>query len=562
MTIEDICTTLVHLNMIEIHDRVPTPRPLPGQAIKTIKGRKSNVARKNLQRTATHDDEKVKGPFVTPTSYAIKWDRATVEQYLAKWETKGYLQLKPDNLKWSPFLIARARKSDGLSTEDPVPPSATTEAPTPITDILVTPLAGPSSEGSHSHLGTSTASPALALFDDDNVEITRRPSADDEPLIRAESPDEDGQSSQRSPLRSRRHRSSSPMDVDVTPRPKRTRRSTTGNVATVSASKKRPDRPAARRTRSAAQVPNRPDDADLIAEDAALAARLAMEEDLPRRQLRSRSNTEQSPTGPISPSTSKSISPRKRKRVESPPNTPTTRQTRSQALQLTPSRPTPSRRSSSHKLSARPRKSLRRLSRLTKEVVNEDGPSVASPEPEPEPDYEPEPPQSPTPTLSGEPTEPATPPGTRANPELEPDTSRDADAMQVEEAPVATEAGPAVEDDAAYEDTATPHTGVSRQSVGRTSDDTVYPAEEQLRATDKATSPAAPVVVAELPVQAADPAAANEQTAVDDVAPEDDPDLDAEGEEDAEGELDAEGEDDIDAEGEPDAGEDLELDEY
>ena len=90
--------------MIDIRDRVPTPRPLPGQSIKTIKGRKSGVARKHLQRTVTHDDEKVKGPFVSPTTYTISWDRGAVEHYLTNWEAKGYLRLKPDNLKWIHLL--------------------------------------------------------------------------------------------------------------------------------------------------------------------------------------------------------------------------------------------------------------------------------------------------------------------------------------------------------------------------------------------------------------------------------------------------------------------------
>ena len=218
MTIEDICTTLTHLNMIDIHDRVPTPRPLPGQSIKTIKGRKSGVARKHLQRTITHDDEKAKGPFVPPTSYTISWDRDAVEEHLAKWEAKGYLKLRPENLKWSPFLIARAKKSDGLPFEEETPQSAT-DAATPSTDALVTPLTGPSSDG-----GAGTASPAFALFDDDDVEIARR-SASSEVQVPSSS-SELSPNSTRSPQRSRRHRSTSPAggDSEVTPRPKRARR--------------------------------------------------------------------------------------------------------------------------------------------------------------------------------------------------------------------------------------------------------------------------------------------------------------------------------------------------
>ncbi|EKM57759.1 uncharacterized protein PHACADRAFT_158797 [Phanerochaete carnosa HHB-10118-sp] len=560
MTLEDIYTTLVHLNMIDIHDRVPTPRPLPGQAIKIIKGRKSKVARKNLQRSTAHDDEKTKGSFVTPISYTVSWDPEDVERYLVKWEAKGYLRLNPENLKWSPFLIARTKKSDALPAEDSVPPSATTEAPTPTADVLVSPLAGSSSDVLR--LENIFASPALALFDDDNiVEIARRPRTDEDVLVHAESP-EDG--SQHTPTRSQRQHSSSPILVDVTPRPKRPRRSTTGNVGAMSTLKKRPDRPAVRRTRSAAQVSGRLNDADLIAEDAALAARLAMEEDPPRRQLRSRSNTEQSLMRPISPSTPKSISPRKRKRVESPPSTPTTRQTRSQALQSTPSRPVPSRRSSSQRIPAKRRKPQRRQSRLTKEVINGDeARSVASPEPEPEPEpaAEYEPFQSPTSTLPDQPSVLATDPHADADATSEdkPDAARDIDAMEVEENMVPAHIELVPDDDAVYEDMETPHTGTSRHSVGRTSDDTVYAAEEQLRAADKMTPPAVSAAVVELSIESTAPAALSGQTTTEDALAEDDPDLDAEGEEDIEGELDAEGEDDIDAEGEPDTGEDLEF---
>ena len=58
MTIEDIHATLVQLNMISVLDSSQPPKPLPGQTIKFPKGRKNGIARKHLQRTQTHDDEK------------------------------------------------------------------------------------------------------------------------------------------------------------------------------------------------------------------------------------------------------------------------------------------------------------------------------------------------------------------------------------------------------------------------------------------------------------------------------------------------------------------------
>ncbi|KIP11181.1 hypothetical protein PHLGIDRAFT_158301 [Phlebiopsis gigantea 11061_1 CR5-6] len=557
MTIEDICTTLTHMNMIHIHDRVPTPRPLPGQSIKTIKGRKSGLARKHLQRTITYDDEKAKGPFVPPTSYTISWDRNAVEEHLAKWEAKGYLRLRPENLKWSPFLIARAKKSDGLPFDDGTPQSAT-DAATPSTEALVTPLAGPSSDG-----GAGTASPAFALFDDDSVEIAGRSASSEAEVL--PSPSEQSPSSTRSPQRSRRHRSTSPTggESDVTPRPKRPRRSTAQSVLPRSASRRQSERPMLRRTRSVAQLPGRRDDADLIAEDAALAARLALEEDPPRRQLRSRSNTEQELPRPISPATSRSTSsPRKRKRAESPPATPpTARQTRSSVMLSSASRPTPTRRSSASRSPVKKRKPQRRPSRLTKEVnVDMDGDgddahSIASPPPDP--DRMPEPPLSPTPSLSVQHTDADAQAAHEAAPDPEQPTHTD-DAR----GPEGALAAPA-EDEVAYEDTGTPFTGAtSRQSVVH-SDDTMVVAEEAPPGAHKALTPIVTEGIAELPartlpapnghIAAAPPAATLDSG---------DLDLDAEGEEDAEGDIDAEGEDDIDAEGEPDTGEDLELELY
>ena len=38
----------------------------------------------------------------------------SVRAYLERWEGKGYLRLRPENLKWSPFLVARTPKSEAL----------------------------------------------------------------------------------------------------------------------------------------------------------------------------------------------------------------------------------------------------------------------------------------------------------------------------------------------------------------------------------------------------------------------------------------------------------------
>ncbi|KIM39960.1 hypothetical protein M413DRAFT_188410 [Hebeloma cylindrosporum] len=158
MTIEDVCNTLIQQNMIYI--REPTPpiiRPSPGQTIKFPKGRKNGVARRQLQRlqsshTPTYDGnshsptpkinghgnehDTNKGPFVPPKHYEIRFEREKVEAYLRKWESKGYMRLKPEKLQWTPYLVTRstqeAPKVD-LPAMDTLPVNGNNEVITPAT---------------------------------------------------------------------------------------------------------------------------------------------------------------------------------------------------------------------------------------------------------------------------------------------------------------------------------------------------------------------------------------------------------------------------------------------
>src|SRR5882757_2482172 len=122
MTMEDVYNTLIQLNMIFIGEASPPPmRPSPGQTIKFPKGRKNGVARKHLQRMQTQDMELdgVKAPSVIPKNYEIQFDRAKVEEYLTKWESKGYLKLKPEKLQWTPYIVTRNQKEDGANVDLP-----------------------------------------------------------------------------------------------------------------------------------------------------------------------------------------------------------------------------------------------------------------------------------------------------------------------------------------------------------------------------------------------------------------------------------------------------------
>lgn len=112
LTMEDTYNTLVHLDMIVLRDDSPAlSKPSPGQSIKFPRGRKSGIARRALQRDKPKEQETPKGPFRPPKRYSIRWDRDAVGQYLTKWEAKGYLRLKPEKLKWSPFITSRTNKT-------------------------------------------------------------------------------------------------------------------------------------------------------------------------------------------------------------------------------------------------------------------------------------------------------------------------------------------------------------------------------------------------------------------------------------------------------------------
>jgi len=113
MTTEDICSVLNQQGMIQ-NKRDGTPfspsmKPSPGQSIRFVRGRKNGTARKHLQRKQTEDDLS-RGPFVPPKEYEVVWDPEAVKAYLDKWMEKGYLTLKPEKLKWSPFILQRAAK--------------------------------------------------------------------------------------------------------------------------------------------------------------------------------------------------------------------------------------------------------------------------------------------------------------------------------------------------------------------------------------------------------------------------------------------------------------------
>ncbi len=156
MTEEDVYNTLEDLGMIEVLE-MPKPivKPSPGQAIKTVKGRKA-AGRRNVHRPVPekkksgHDEEQ---PYQSPVRYMIKWDPKQVDQHIGHWESKSssWLKVKPEKLRWSPYIMSQTAKV--LEEE--------TRRPTTVLAPVVT---------LETQLEESTADTAAkSLFDDDDV---------------------------------------------------------------------------------------------------------------------------------------------------------------------------------------------------------------------------------------------------------------------------------------------------------------------------------------------------------------------------------------------------------
>lgn len=104
MTLEDILATLQHHGMIHIDDN---PDELAARRRQESNSKRSTtggggMARKALSRNADRSQT-----TVIPEHYEILWDRQAVREHLERYATKGHLELKPEHLKYTPFLVTR-----------------------------------------------------------------------------------------------------------------------------------------------------------------------------------------------------------------------------------------------------------------------------------------------------------------------------------------------------------------------------------------------------------------------------------------------------------------------
>ena len=311
MTVEDVCQTLTQQNMLFIHDPTPLPiRPSPGQSIKFPRGRKNGLARRQLQRLQIQDkdDKESHGPnntaFIPPKHYEIHFDREKVNDYVRNWEKKGYVKLKPDKLQWTPYLTTRNPQEANLP---------------------VLPAMDPTLDGSSKTTSTQPTTPTPqvdcsteSLVVDGEEEEEELPSVIERPGRTRTSTKMVVKEKDLTLRTTRSHRAASSPPVSTLLTPSRTMRTRSSN-ATVSPS---PEEPVSdvRVTRRGVLTnkSSRRTMEDVVNNDEAFAAKLAMEEQMQQsRQLRSRRNDAHSENmRPVPPTLPKS---RKRRRIDSPP---------------------------------------------------------------------------------------------------------------------------------------------------------------------------------------------------------------------------------------------------
>ncbi|OCF41081.1 hypothetical protein I317_05092 [Kwoniella heveanensis CBS 569] len=106
MTLEDIHSVLVDENMLNVLDSPPPENPSRFRGRWRGRGRggggRSSVNRRKAS-SGSPDDEEVK----LPTRYTIPIDREYIQAVISKHDSKGYLKLRPERLKYHPFLVTR-----------------------------------------------------------------------------------------------------------------------------------------------------------------------------------------------------------------------------------------------------------------------------------------------------------------------------------------------------------------------------------------------------------------------------------------------------------------------
>ena len=122
MQLEDVYNTLVQHHMITVPPSSPPPSGR-GTPTKRRSAIGVGIARKNLIRRATDISLGVRpepladGRGGVPKEYQVHWDRNIVREWLERYEAKGLAKLKPEKLRWSPYLVSRSQAAQGQKSE-------------------------------------------------------------------------------------------------------------------------------------------------------------------------------------------------------------------------------------------------------------------------------------------------------------------------------------------------------------------------------------------------------------------------------------------------------------
>jgi hypothetical protein len=117
MTLEDILTILVSNDMITIRDQ-PSDMMAKRKRAQMVQREQGGAARQAVSRTGQIG---APAPSVMPEDYTIHWDRSYVNAYLHRQAAKGYLQLRPEKLKYTPFLVQRLAKAQAIEVQGEEP---------------------------------------------------------------------------------------------------------------------------------------------------------------------------------------------------------------------------------------------------------------------------------------------------------------------------------------------------------------------------------------------------------------------------------------------------------
>lgn len=124
MTIEDVFNTLRIHNMISLSSEATGSRiSSPSKSGAGSARPPGSLKLTNKQKNEIYD------LTTLPTEYSIQWDRKLVRDYVTTIEKKGLAKLKPDGLRWSPYLVTRLNKAveeePSMSNDTPIEPIPT-----------------------------------------------------------------------------------------------------------------------------------------------------------------------------------------------------------------------------------------------------------------------------------------------------------------------------------------------------------------------------------------------------------------------------------------------------